>query len=160
MQTNESSVNYSMSVIRVMTSPQLLLLLGRRARALEAIGQTRDLCPELQELLILLGDLRALALVASGQIADLFPELFELVCLLLLCAKSLCAFATELFLQSLVTQLLVDELHGHTRHGHPRHFDTEQAVLYIGFSSFFTQKKNKLLYKYTPQSLAVGCLIV
>ena len=106
--------------------------LTHTTRALEAILQTRDLSPELQELFILLGVQRALALVAIGQIADLFPELNEFMIVLRLCAKSFGVCFPELLPQSLVTQLLMDELHGHTRHGHPRHFDTEQAVLYIG----------------------------
>ena len=87
MQTNESSVNYSIRVIcdfaaseprplsaaAATRSVRLLLCfvsplvvvvllairaraLDRRARALEAIGQTRDLSPELFELFILLGE--------------------------------------------------------------------------------------------------------
>jgi len=102
--------------------------LTHTTRAIEAIGQTRVLCPELQEVLIL----RFCDLEAIGQMADLFLELLDCVTLLLLLASVLCAFFPEHLPQSLLTQLFIDEIHGQTRHGLTRHFDTEKAVLYMG----------------------------
>jgi len=121
VQTNQSSVNYSISAICDFAASEplppsagsatwsvrlLRHILGRRARALlEAIGQSRGLSPELKELFILLGDLVVLALEAIGQIADLLPELNEIIMLLRLCATSRC----ELLAQSFVTALLFGE---------------------------------------------------